>query len=67
MLAISTIGCTSKTEFGECIGLTEDKNPKLEYKYNTLNLILALVFVETLVVPAVVILEELQCPIGEKK
>lgn len=66
LLLLFMISCTSNTEFGECIGVLEDKNPKLEYRASKLNIFLAVVFSETVIVPLWVILEEHSCPRGEK-
>jgi hypothetical protein len=67
ILLILTIGCTSHTEFGECVGIMEDRDPKLVYEYNNTNIVVAILFSETLIIPAIVILEELKCPVGKKE
>jgi hypothetical protein len=66
MLALLA-GCTTKTQYGECIGAFEDKKPGVEYKLSALNLALAIVFSETIVVPIVVIADETRCPVGITK
>lgn len=63
LLALAALmsGCTSKNEFGECIGAFDDKKPGLEYKLSVWNTFLAVVFVETIVVPIVVVADEVRC------
>lgn len=63
-LAALLSGCTSKTEFGECIGAFDDKKPGLEYKLSVWNTVLAVIFVETIVVPVVVVANQARCPVG---
>lgn len=63
---IALTSCTSKTEFGPCIGLADDKDPKLNYRVSTGNLVVAVIFSELIVPPVVVALNELYCPIGVK-
>lgn len=65
-IAIIAAGCTTKTEYGECIGVLQDKKPDLEYKLSGWNTFLAIVFSETIVVPIVVVADEFQCPVGKK-
>lgn len=59
-------GCTSHTEFGECVGVFDDKKPALEYKLSVWNTVLVIVFSETIIVPVVVVANEAQCPVGKK-
>lgn len=59
-------GCTTKTEYGECIGVLQDKKPDLEYKLSIWNTVLAVVFSETVVVPIVVVANEHSCPVAKK-
>lgn len=65
-LAAALTGCTSTTQFGDCIGAGADEDPALRYKVNTWNVIVAILFVETIVVPVVVVLEESYCPVSKK-
>lgn len=65
LVLLLTVGCTSSTEFGKCVGVNDRKDSTLEYKYNTKNIILSLLFLETLVVPLVVVFDEIQCPQGK--
>lgn len=59
-------GCTSSTQYGECVGVLQDKKPDLEYKLSIWNTLLAVVFSETVVVPIVVVANEHSCPVGKK-
>lgn len=59
-------GCASQTEYGPCVGIAEDKNPNLHYKVSVLNVVMAIVFSQTIVVPVVVAVDELYCPVGYK-
>lgn len=65
MLCLMFASCTCNTSAGPCVGLaTEDqKKPGLTYKISWWNVALAVVFCETLVVPAVVLIDNLQCPV----
>jgi ABC-type uncharacterized transport system auxiliary subunit len=67
-LMATLTGCTSSTQYGECVGLADEDSadPKLKYDVSTKNVVLAVVFSETIVVPAVVILGEYKCPVGLK-
>ena len=69
LIALATIflaGCTSRTEYGQCIGLGDDENPALRYKVSIWNTFLGIVFVETVIVPIIVVVDELECPVGVK-
>ena len=59
--------CTSRNSIGECIGINDKEDPTLEYKYSTRNIIVGLVFVELIIPPVMVALEQIKCPIGPKK
>jgi hypothetical protein len=58
------VGCTSNTQYGKCIGLNGQEDPKLEYEYSAFNIGVGLVFVETIIVPLVVAFDELKCPVS---
>lgn len=66
-LAIALAGCTSQTEHGRCIGVMQEKDPKKEYELSVWNTVMAVVFSETIIVPVVVIANQYQCPVGERK
>jgi hypothetical protein len=60
-------GCASKTEHGECIGINDKENPKLEYKYSARNIAIGVIFIELVAPPIIVVLNELRCPVGPKE
>lgn len=63
LLALMTFaGCQCSNQYGDCIGVADDPTPGVRYKVSVLNIILAVVFVETIFVPAYVILADLKCP-----
>lgn len=66
LLSLSLLGssCTSSTEYGDCVGVTDKKKDELVYEVDIGNVLIGLFFIETVVVPAYVILDELECPVG---
>ena len=64
LMILTLAGCTTETQYGQCIGAFDDKNPALTYKPSGWNIGLAVVFVETIIVPIVVIMDETLCPNG---
>jgi hypothetical protein len=60
-------GCTSKTEYGSCIGVADDKDPKLVYKVSVKNAVLGIIFMETIIVPIYVLVDETYCPVGRSE
>lgn len=60
------LGCTTKTQYGDCVGLDSEPKSNLVYKASIRNLFIAGIFSGTLFVPAVVALEEYKCPVGNK-
>ena len=66
LIMLSLVGCTSKNEHGECIGAFEDGKPEVQYKVSTWNVVLAALFIETIFVPVIVVLNQTKCPVGEK-
>ena len=59
-------GCTEETSFGPCVGLDDEKNPDLVYNISTRNMILSVIFIETIFVPVIVALDETYCPVAKK-
>jgi hypothetical protein len=59
-------GCTSRTEFGDCIGLADEKDPALVYRLSAWNLVLGVVFFQTIVVPVMVAVEQTYCPTAKR-
>ena len=66
LAAMFLVGCTSRTEYGNCVGLGEDQDPALHYKVSVWNAFLGIVFVETVIVPIYVVVDETFCPVGKK-
>ncbi len=66
LLSIALLsGCTSKTDFGKCVGLGEKQDPKLEYKVSGWNLFVGIVFIELILPPILVATDELYCPVAK--
>ena len=63
-IAAALSGCTSKNEFGNCIGAFDDKKAGVEYRLSVWNTVLAVVFSETIIVPVLVVANETRCPIS---
>jgi hypothetical protein len=59
-------GCTTRTEHGPCIGIADEKDPALVYKLSAWNIFLAVVFVELIAPPIVVLVDSVQCPVAKK-
>lgn len=66
LAATLLVGCESSTEFGECVGVVEEKNPALVYDISAWNIAMGVIFFEMVVPPLVVLLDELECPVGKK-
>jgi hypothetical protein len=67
ILIMLVTSCTSATQFGPCVGINEDKNPKLVYKYSMWNAFWGLFGFELLFIPTLdVVLNKLECPVGVK-
>jgi len=59
-------GCTTRTEYGDCIGALDDKNPSLLYKLSAWNLFVGIFFSGLIVPPIIVLANETICPVGYK-
>lgn len=68
LLAMSLMisGCTQSTSYGKCIGVADTESQNKEYAISWWNSFLGIVFSETLIVPAVVVLWDIKCPVGNK-
>lgn len=68
MLSLLASACTSRTEYGTCLGLDDDdrKDPALVYDVSVWNVVLAVIFVETIIVPLWVAFKETSCPVARK-
>jgi len=58
--------CASQTQYGKCVGLDGDKDPKLIYKVSTRNALLSILTIETIITPILYIKDYIFCPIGLK-
>ena len=59
-------GCTKNTVHGECIGITDKQDPKLEYAVEKGNVVIGAIFIETGWVPVNVLFWNFYCPIGAR-
>ena len=66
LIVLMLSGCTTSTQFGPCIGLGEDRNPALVYKLDIWNLIMGIIFIEMIIPPVVIAVDETFCPVGVK-
>lgn len=66
LICMSLIGCTGKTQYGECVGLMDEHNIELKYSVSVWNAFVAILFSETLVVPVYTLAKQIQCPTGRK-
>ncbi len=70
LLALTLTGsaCESRTSYGECRGLfdSEEKSPNLVYQTSTLNVVLGVVFFETIFAPLIAFGWDLYCPVDKK-
>ena len=66
ILSVLLSGCINTTKYGNCIGLAEDRNPKLMYKVSAWNLSMAIIFYYFVVPPVIVMMNNLYCPVGVK-
>lgn len=60
-------GCISRTSFGPCIGILDERDPHLIYKASGWNIAMAIIFVETVFVPIIVVVDQTLCPTGKWK
>lgn len=60
---IFLVGCQGRTDLGDCVGIGAKQNPQFEYRASTRNVVLGIVFVETIVVPIVIAADEFYCPV----
>ena len=67
ILVAMLVGCSSSTEYGQCVGVVDDRDPNLVYKLSAQNLAVAIIFFELIAPPVIVLADELYCPVGVKK
>ena len=65
-LLILASGCESETAHGQCVGISDDKDPNLTYKVSVRNAVLSVIFVEMVFPPIVMLASETYCPVARK-
>lgn len=66
LVLMTSVACTSSTQYGDCIGVLDKKESDKEYSISFLNVFLGVLFSETIIVPGIVLLKETYCPVDEK-
>ena len=66
LLVAALSGCSNTTEYGNCVGVDDERDPSLNYKLSAWNIAMGIIFVETIIAPIVVAVDELYCPVGNK-
>ena len=66
LILLAITGCTSRTSFGECIGLGDEKDPTLIYKVSGLNVAMAIIGFELIFPPVLVVVDQFYCPTGKR-
>lgn len=66
LLLCCLVGCTSSTEYGQCVGAFDEKDQKLVYKLDVWNVALGIIFFEIVAPPVIVLANETFCPRGRK-
>ena len=61
-LAVMVAGCTSQTAVGPCVGAFDQRDPHLIYKLALFNVFIGILFLETIIVPLIVVADETLCP-----
>jgi hypothetical protein len=59
-------GCTNSTQYGDCVGIVDERDPNLVYKLSAQNMAVAIIFFELIAPPVIVLADELYCPVGVK-
>ena len=59
-------GCQSETDYGKCVGLGDDQDTTLHYKPSVRNIVVGVIFIEFVVPPVIVGVNEFYCPVGKK-
>jgi hypothetical protein len=60
-------GCNERNQYGKCIGIGEDRDPKLSYKVDGWNFAMGIIFFELIIPPSIVLTDEFYCPSGVKQ
>ena len=66
VLVLALAGCTTENEFGKCVGVGEDKDPRLIYKVSGWNVFLGIVGFELIYPPISVLVDSTFCPVGRR-
>ena len=66
LVAVPVILYTGSTEYGDCVGLLDQQDTSLVYEVPVGNLIVGTIFIETVVVPVVIVGKELWCPVAHR-
>ena len=61
-----SLGCTSSTGYGLCIGALDDRSPELVYRVSAWNVAMGIIFFELVVPPVIVLTDETLCPVGRR-
>jgi hypothetical protein len=64
VMIMTLTACTSSNQYGKCIGVNDEPNPKLSYRYNVWNISMGIIFFGFVAPPLYVIFDEIQCPTG---
>lgn len=69
MLMVTVLsGCTSATEFGQCVGMFEDKKQDLTYNISGWNAFVAVLGTSLLFIPTILVIKDQTfCPTGRKQ
>lgn len=66
LLIVALSGCSNSTEYGTCVGFDDKRDPTLDYKLSAWNIAMGIIFVEMIIPPLVVAIDETYCPVGKK-
>lgn len=66
VMAALVAGCTTRTDFGPCIGVADEKNPALVYKVSAWNVFLGIFFFGLIAPPIYVLVDSTLCPVAKK-
>lgn len=67
LCAFVLTGCTTRTEYGDCIGIDGVGKPDLVYKMSVVNAVIGVIFIETIIVPIMVLKDQTYCPVEKVK
>lgn len=63
---LSLAACTTHTDYGDCVGAFDDRDPRLTYKMSAWNIAMGVIFVEMVIPPIYVVADATLCPVGRK-